>query len=465
MCHLFQKSLRLKSNFDHYIIRATMSISPPPLKRRRLSPSPPLAFPQPTTTTSNHVYPPSSPSIFRILSYNVNSIAHLLPPETSKAQKPITSFFHNSSNQKPSLPSNKEAVAKKNGSNISDQHDTAARRSAPPAYLRQRLKQWHFPDVVCLQEVKISATDVATQDRVKDAANRSCQSFNASFRDSGPALDSGRHGHWEEKDGDDNEDQGPEYEAFFCLPTDTVNARGMRGSGKVHGICTLVRKRPDICIKSEDGSGSGEEVIGSAASPLQASSSSSSSSNSAENWTVRPVDWDHEGRCLILTIPFPTPTAPSSMTSSTLPRQHPRPSKKGLKILNLYMPNGTDLPYYHSPPSTSPPTTRHVYKRHFHAHLARLVRDLESESWMVVMAGDMNISRTEMDSYPQLRPGHEHVTNRRDFERKFLLKAVGASRRKGGGNMTESIDGKKIISGNGNRKRSNMEKEEEEEEE
>ncbi len=38
----------------------------------------------------------------------------------------------------------------------------------------------------------------------------------------------------------------------------------------------------------------------------------------------------------------------------------------------------------------------------------------------MIVAGDMNISRSSMDSFPHLRMGEEHVRNRADFEEKII---------------------------------------------
>lgn len=442
---MFQTLCRLRLSFniskpEIFVIR-TMSILPPSLKRRRLSSvtTTTTITSAPNSLSSNHVYPPPFSSTFRILSYNVNSITHLLPPEedTKSRQKSITNFFTTRSStetrKKISSGIKRDGSAHRADDVIQKQpqHHTLTQR--PPAYLRQRLRHWHFPDVVCLQEVKISHTDVATQNRVKDAANRSpLKSINRLSKAPKRAADDDGGERNEDEEEEDDDDQGPEYEAFFCLSTDRLNARGMRGSGKVHGVCTLVRKRPNVSISqsmgddeidNDGGGGRGEAV-------LQARSST-------RGRTVNSLDWDHEGRCLVLTVPFlALGPFPSTFTSSTPTTQH----SKGLKIFNLYMPNGTNLPYYYPPPSSSitqspssspsspssslllpPPTTRHVYKRNFHAHLANTVKDFETKGWTVVLAGDMNISRSTLDSYPQLRMGREHVKNREDFEHRFFL--------------------------------------------
>ena len=410
-----------------------MSISPPPLKRRRLSPSPRSSIPTTSSSCgvdiSNHIPPALCPPSFRIVSYNVNSITHLLPSlDATKAQTPITSFF---------AASPKSQKQKNRTGSSGEKKGNHASASQANVYLRQRLKRWQFPDVVCLQEVKLSANDTVIQSCVQRAANPSSVARRQKDRYGKQSLtrktangnDDGSGIEQEDDDGD-----GPEYQAFFNLPTDKINARGLRGSGKVHGVCTLVRKRPQIRLSTPTGMDGGIDG-GDGVLPLPQDTPD-------QEWTVEPVEWDHEGRCLVLTIPV----SPSSITLSKS-TSRPCPSvpdrrQRGLKVLNLYLPNGTDLPYYPppssswkissskmssssssslSPSSSSPPvTTRHVYKRHFHSLLARTVYEFEQQGWTVVLAGDMNIARSAQDSFPQLRTGAPHVMNRADFERTFF---------------------------------------------
>jgi len=63
---------------------------------------------------------------------------------------------------------------------------------------------------------------------------------------------------------------------------------------------------------------------------------------------------------------------------------------------------------------------RHNRKRVFHTLLGDQVRSYEDRGWRVVVAGDINVSRTPADSFPQLRMGDDHVQNRADFERKLI---------------------------------------------
>ena len=88
-------------------------------------------------------------------------------------------------------------------------------------------------------------------------------------------------------------------------------------------------------------------------------------------------------------------------------------------VINVYAVNGTT--YDNRDPSTGKVVgTRHDRKRRFHSLLRNEVDQYENQGWNVVLAGDMNISRTKIDSFPQLRMGEEHVRNRADFEGKFI---------------------------------------------
>ena len=136
--------------------------------------------------------------------------------------------------------------------------------------------------------------------------------------------------------------------------------------------------------------------------------------------------------------------------------------------MNVYALNGTTYPY-RDPVTGIEMGTRHERKRAFHGLLAREVRrylhhdpdgshELDgddddddddgsgqkiltprksgSESgsglgsgggWQVIIAGDMNISRTPLDSHLALRMGEENVRNRADFETKFLSSPCSSS--------------------------------------
>ncbi|KAI9701224.1 MAG: hypothetical protein M1836_001893 [Candelina mexicana] len=154
-------------------------ISPPPTKRRRLSPS---------TTSSQEPSPPlrpkPPPNHLRIFSWNVNGINPLLQP-------PLTTFFN---------PTSTKPIS----------------TTPPKSPLRAFLARHAYPQILCLQEVKISPKDTATQRSVERAANPSKH----------PTSIEG--------------DKGPRYVVKFCLPRDKYNAKGF--GGKVYGVATLIRE-------------------------------------------------------------------------------------------------------------------------------------------------------------------------------------------------------------------------------
>lgn len=151
--------------------------------------------------------------------------------------------------------------------------------------------------------------------------------------------------------------RGPLYDAHFCLPRDKYNATGF--AGKVYGVCALVRK-------------------------------------DTVDAKIKTVEWDLEGRVSTCEIP-----------------------NLQIVVINVYAVNGTDNDY-RDPATGKFIGTRHDRKRDFHTLLANEVQRYESSGWNVLVAGDINVSRTKADSFPQLRMGKAHVRNRADFERKFI---------------------------------------------
>ena len=148
------------------------------------------------------------------------------------------------------------------------------------------------------------------------------------------------------------------YDAHVCLPRDRHNATGF--GGKVYGVCTLVRR--DVPAPT----------------------------------VAKTVEWDREGRVLLVEIP-----------------------KWRVVVANVYAVNGTAND--HRDPDTGKVVgDRHGRKRVFHSLLRDEVRGYEDDGWDVVVAGDMNVSRSVADSTPRLRTGAEHVRSRADFEEKFI---------------------------------------------
>ena len=198
--------------------------------------------------------------------------------------------------------------------------------------LRAILKRMQWPQILNLQEVKINPSDEATKRAVEKAVNQSAT----------------------------HPDDGPEYTVRFSLPRDKYNARGW--GRKVYGVATILKK--DFMMQDVE--------------------------------TVREVDWDLEGRVLVVE------------------------TRSKLSIWNIYAVNGTDNPY-RDPITGAIAGTRHDRKLAFHDLLLRDSLRLEKDGWRVVLTGDMNISCAPVDGFPSLRVNPEqHVRNRADYNKKFL---------------------------------------------
>jgi exonuclease III len=289
---------------------ASMSreISPPPAKRRKTGAQTSTSIPKQILPEPEPL-PPLSPDTVRIFSWNVNGISPFL-------QKSITSFFPTSKTQD-------------NKNNI------------PPPSLRGFLHRHKWPSILLLQEIKIASKDTKTQDAVKAAVNSKLPIESRS------------------------DDEGPAYEAHFTLPTDPHNARGLRGSGKVYGVCSILRtdlrKRYKV--------------------------------------NVRTVTWDQEGRISVIEL----------VTASSK-----------LAIFNIYAVNGTENPY-RDPETGAVKGTRHDRKLQVHRLLRQECLDLEAAGWEVLLAGDMNVAPDARDGYPKLRTFPlQHQINRADFHDKLL---------------------------------------------
>ena len=157
----------------------------------------------------------------------------------------------------------------------------------------------------------------------------------------------------------------PDYVAHLCLPSDKFNATGF--GRKVYGVCSIVRQDfVDLYVDS-----------------------------------MRTVDWDTEGRFSVI----------KTRETHDLPK---------LAIFKVYMVNGTDNAYK-DPATGEVAGTRHTRKLAVHHLLQTEVRELESNGYQVIIAGDINIAVAKIDGHPNLRIApHQHVLNRRDFTRRFL---------------------------------------------
>ncbi|KAI4952430.1 hypothetical protein J4E91_002900 [Alternaria rosae] len=219
-----------------------------------------------------------------------------------------------------------------------------AKNTRPAASLRAFLHRHQWPSILFLQEVKIAHTDEKVQDAVRTAV-------------ASPLPEEERSSH----------EERPSYQVHFTLPTDLHNARGPKRSGKVYGICSLIRRDLYIPYKI----------------------------------AIRTVDWDNEGRISVVELRSKTSTAK-------------------LAIFNIYAVNGTENAY-RDPETGAFKGTRNDRKRAFHKLLARECRELEEQGWDVLLAGDMNVAPDERDGYPRLRIFPQaHVLNRTDFHDKLL---------------------------------------------
>jgi len=104
-------------------------------------------------------------------------------------------------------------------------------------------------------------------------------------------------------------------------------------------------------------------------------------------WRAEVPEWDLEGRVVVV-------------------------RKRGLAIVNVYAVNGTSKPYYDETGRIA--GDRHALKRRFQARVMDLGRELRKDGG-VVMAGDWNVSRTRLDTYPRLRTEEPHARARAEL--------------------------------------------------
>ncbi|KAJ6199489.1 hypothetical protein J3E72DRAFT_185951, partial [Bipolaris maydis] len=134
--------------------------------------------------------PPLEANALHIFSWNINGISPFLQPS-------ITSFF------KAKKDSNKEE----------------SKYQVYLTSLRAFLHCHHWPSILFLQEVKIASKDTKTQGAVKTVINSHLPSETRS-----------------------KTVKGPLYDAYFTLPTSPHGARDPRGSGKIYGVCIILRR-------------------------------------------------------------------------------------------------------------------------------------------------------------------------------------------------------------------------------
>lgn len=163
------------------------SLSPPPIKRRRLQPDN-LDAEQAPSGQSDATTPPSQTTV-RIFSWNVNGLQPFIPASAA----PITSYF------KPTRVSEAGTVTS----------------HAPHNSLRAFLSRHRWPEVLFLQELKISP---ASESRMSAALSGS---LNTPL---GP---------------DDEVAPERSYTVDMVLPRDKFNAKGFQG--RLYGVGTILR--------------------------------------------------------------------------------------------------------------------------------------------------------------------------------------------------------------------------------
>lgn len=209
-----------------------------------------------------------------------------------------------------------------------------------PPLLRNMIRRHEYPHFVCLQEVRARHSDKEWISALRLAANF------------------GSHGgptnlHPSASDPDVTADPPPEpkYTMYHSLNRAT---RGQRH----FGVVTFVRDPGVIAA-------------------------------------AREVDWDAEGRVLILEM------------------------RAGWALLNVYALNGSEF-MWRDPLRQAAPKTRNERKREFNTLLMQECMALQSRGLRVVLIGDFNISLAKMDCRPRLRTEFPHGLARREFKEQFI---------------------------------------------
>ncbi|KAG6367619.1 hypothetical protein INS49_001812 [Diaporthe citri] len=238
---------------------------------------------------------------------------------------------------------------------------TSGPRKAPlvGSPLRAFLSRHDWPEVLFLQELKINRQDQKTPTALLSALNTPLGS-----NDQGTA--------------------GSRYTLDVNLPRDKFNARGF--GGKLYGVGTILRE--DFA--------------------------------SQHVATVRHAEWDLEGRVSIVELQRPSDGCLERDTESDEHRE--RDQLRTLALINVYAVNGTSAPY-RSSENGQTVGTRHELKISFHSKLRDECLQLEKRGFDVVVAGDLNVARGQLDGHPNLRTWpKQHCVNRADFNTKLFGK-------------------------------------------
>lgn len=338
---------------------------------------------------------PSQIETLRIVSWNIENPAPYLhaarSTEVSTSNRSISHYFSPS----PSTSSKSTSRQKpKKQENV----------LAPS--LRGILKEHDWPDLFCLQEVRTLAKDKAGIRALKSAGNAEPASVvrqgkKANLEDSGDTSSSSAsdsdtsipsaHVKTESVAGDG----GPSYTAHLSL------CQAKTGSGRF-GVAVYISSRISGCTQ----------------------------------YTAREVDWDAEGRIVIVHFP-----------------------SLRLAVISVYALNGSEYPW-RDPITGREEGTRSERKRNFNRLLAEEVKrmqaqypnpttrkpdveggDDEKKSLDVVMVGDWNVSREARDCFPRLRTEEPHAYARKLFNEEFMpsLRVMDAFRELHGDKRSYSV--------------------------
>lgn len=313
-------------------------ISPPPIKRRRKGQRDGSKhFIQLGATTWSDM------RSIRIFSWNINGVQSFVPSSNT----PITSFFKPVSNQ----------LKRKSRGEPLNKTPEAPKSPSVGSPLRTFLSRHKWPEVLFLQELKISRQDQKTTTALLSALNTPLSSNDPVTARSSYTLD-------------------------VNLPRDKFNARGF--GGKLYGVGTILRE--DFA--------------------------------SQHLATVRHAEWDLEGRVSIIELQRPSHGYPERDIESG--GHSERDTLRPLALINVYAVNGTSAPY-RSPENGQTVGTRHDRKISFHSKLRDECLQLEKRGFDVVVAGDLNVARGHLDGHPNLRTWpKQHCINRADFNMKFF---------------------------------------------
>jgi exodeoxyribonuclease-3 len=298
--------------------------------------------------------------LIRLLSWNIDSPNWFLPAkDVGTTSGPIDRFF----SIKPSPPSS--SSFQKGKARAKDLSDANAPNSPPS--LRDILKSHGWPDIVFLQEVRSLHKDKETIRKLREAPNHGAE--RATTRNHSPSTSSDS-----EEDTLPTSADGPTYTAFFSLNRSKV------GSGRF-GVATYI------------------------------------SSSFTEEYTVREVDWDHEGRLLLLNI-----------------------QSLELVIVNVYALNSSEYAWK-DPLTNQERGTRSQRKREFNRLLMLECQEIQKQGYRLVMVGDWNISLEARDCFPRLRTEEPHAQARKEFNEVFMptLDVVDIFRAKHGDKRSYSV--------------------------